>query len=67
METGITLVLDGSEDHHLRRQCKVFWDELDMSGIRGKIKAEIDMAVVSFQLVSWNQWEELLESMCNAE
>jgi hypothetical protein len=65
VETGITLPLDGRGDQYLRRLCRPFWDELDMPGHREQIKTEIDMAIASGQLASWDQWPELMEPYDN--
>ena len=67
IETGIDLPFDTSQNHRLRRQCRVFWDSADLSmdQVRDRIVAEIDYRVSVKELTSWSQWPSLLEKYDN--
>lgn len=58
---GVTLPLDGSEDHKLRHQCVPFWHELDIPAARDRIKTLIDVGIRTGELHSWGQVYDLLE------
>jgi hypothetical protein len=58
--TGLSLALDGSEDHHLTREAREFWHALNMPGLRATAIAEVDAGILSGDLVSFADWSKLL-------
>ena len=58
--TGIANALDGSEDHLIRRQAKVCWNELGMSAIRDAEFKAVEAKVADGSL-TWSR--EMLDSL----
>jgi hypothetical protein len=58
--TGLSVALDGSEDHHLTREAGDFWKLLNMPGLRRQAIAEVDARFESGELVHFADWSKLL-------
>jgi hypothetical protein len=58
--TGLSVALDGPEDHHLTREAGDFWKLLNMPGLRKQAIAEVDAGIESGDLVLFADWSKLI-------
>ena len=58
--TGLSVALDGSEDHHLTREARDFWKLLNMPGLRATAIAEVDAGFESGKLVHFADWSKVI-------
>ena len=54
--TGLSVALDGSEDHLIARTAREFWLLADMPAERSRAIAEVDAAVATGQVRSMEDW-----------
>ena len=58
--TGLSSALDGSDDHEICREARLFWDELGMATLRAEAIAEVNKLVDSKELETMEQWRSLI-------
>ena len=60
LQNGLTIALDGSQDHLLAGQARNCWQELGMAAVRAETIAEVDALVQSGELASFAQWRQVV-------
>ena len=58
---GIANALDGSDDHKLTPEVVPFWHELDMPGLRAKLREEVRVALDTGKVTCFEDYHKLLE------
>ena len=59
---GLANALDGSEDHRLRRVAAECWHDLAMWEVRNEVRAEVDAAIASGSVASFEDWRTLVRT-----
>ena len=57
---GISVSLDGSDDHYISREALAFWDELEMPRLRAEALAEVDARWSTGELASIADWSKVV-------
>ena len=57
---GLSVALDGSEDHLLAREAAAIWKELDMAGARLRAIEEVDALVDSGEVALFADWQKVI-------
>jgi hypothetical protein len=60
LRNGLSIKLDGSEDHRLSREAAVFWQAAGMGTWRQAAMADVDAKVASGHLKDFSQWREVI-------
>jgi hypothetical protein len=60
LRNGLSIKLDGSEDHRLSREAAVFWQAAGMGTLRQAAMADVDAKVASGHLKDFSQWREVI-------
>ena len=58
---GLSVRLDGSQDHMLTREAGALWAALDMPGLRAAALAEVDVKWKTGAIKSFADWRELIQ------
>jgi hypothetical protein len=59
-KVGLNNALDGSEDHLITREARLFWLEADMATLRSKAIAEVDALVDSGEVADFSEWRQVI-------
>ena len=57
---GLSVKLDGSEDHLLSRDAAAFWKELDMGSLRREALADVDAKIAAGTIKSFDDWRNVV-------
>ena len=60
LHNGLTIALDGSEDHLLAGEARHCWHECGMAAVRARTLQEVDARVASGELTSFEQWRSVV-------
>jgi hypothetical protein len=58
---GLSVALDGSEDHLITREARLFWLEANMPDERRRAVEQVNELVASCQIASFSEWRQLVQ------